>query len=66
MFRIMYGTHFLDNPASGRVMEKCGFTDTGVRRNCPSLAIGSDKAVRVSKLEISSAENSPTLSESSD
>ena len=65
MFRNMYGTHFLDNPASGRVMEKCGFTDTGVRRNCPSLAIGSDKEVRVMKLEISSAENSPTLSESS-
>ena len=25
----LLGTHFFDNPASGRVMEKCGFTATG-------------------------------------
>ena len=25
----IWGDHFIDNPASGRVMEKCGFSDIG-------------------------------------
>lgn len=36
-------------PASGRVMEKCGFVDTGQRRTCPGLLVGSEKEVRVLK-----------------
>ncbi|MGN1220574.1 MAG: GNAT family N-acetyltransferase [Candidatus Cryptobacteroides sp.] len=51
-FTTLYGEHFLDNPASGRVMEKCGFADTGERRTCPSLLVGADKEVRVLKLPL--------------
>ena len=36
--------------ASGRVMEKCGFVDTGVEAICPNLEVGSDCPVRVMKL----------------
>ena len=39
--------HFVDNPASGRVMEKCGFVDTGRETVCPNLEVGSDQPVRV-------------------
>jgi len=49
--RALWGEHFLDNPASGRVMEKCGFTDTGIRTNCEKLEVGADKPTRVLKLE---------------
>lgn len=49
VFKTLYGEHFTDNPASGRVMEKCGFTDTGQRRTCPGLSVGADKEVRVLK-----------------
>ena len=50
-FSTLWGTHFPDNPASGRVMEKCGFVDTGKEEFCPRLEIGSDRPVRVMKLE---------------
>jgi hypothetical protein len=36
--------------ASGRVMEKCGFVDTGEETICPNLEVGSDCPVRVMKL----------------
>jgi RimJ/RimL family protein N-acetyltransferase len=36
--------------ASGRVMEKCGFVDTGEEAICPNLEVGSDCPVRVMKL----------------
>ncbi len=49
---ILFGEHFTDNPASGRVMEKCGFTDTGERRKCPSLLVGAEKEVRVLTLNL--------------
>jgi len=49
--RIFYGDYFLDNPASGKVMEKCGFVPTGEERTCPNLMVGGDKTVRVLKLE---------------
>ena len=49
---ILFGAHFTDNPASGRVMEKCGFTDTGERRKCPSLLVGAEKEVRVLTLNL--------------
>ena len=38
-------------PASGRVMEKCGFVDTGKETLCPGLEIGGDKPVRVMRLD---------------
>ena len=43
--------HFIDNPASGRVMEKCGFIPTGETCIDETLA-GSDRPMRVLRLEI--------------
>ena len=42
--------HFTDNPASGRVMEKCGFRETGEMRYCENLYGGSKRPVKVMKL----------------
>ncbi|MGN0232429.1 MAG: GNAT family N-acetyltransferase [Muribaculaceae bacterium] len=44
--------HFEDNPASGRVMEKCGFTATGETVVDPRLYQGEDHNIRVLRLEI--------------
>jgi len=51
-FTTLWGDHFLDNPASGKVMLKCGFKDTGNTTTCDSLEVGSDKKCRVLKLEL--------------
>ncbi|MGM9787804.1 MAG: GNAT family N-acetyltransferase [Candidatus Cryptobacteroides sp.] len=40
--------HFIDNPASGRVMEKCGFVPTGETVINPDL--GCDTPIRVLRL----------------
>ncbi|MBO4724195.1 MAG: GNAT family N-acetyltransferase [Bacteroidaceae bacterium] len=50
-FTILWGDFFPSNPASGRVMTKCGFIDTGKEVVCPNLEIGSDQPVRVLKLD---------------
>jgi RimJ/RimL family protein N-acetyltransferase len=50
-FTVLWGDYFPSNPASGRVMEKCGFVDTGKETLCPNLEVGSDHPVRVMKLE---------------
>ena len=50
-FSTLWGSYFPDNPASGRVMEKCGFVDTGRESLCPNLAVGGDRPVKVMKLE---------------
>ena len=50
-FEVLWGDYFPENPASGRVMEKCGFIDTGREVLCPTLEIGSDKPVRVMRLD---------------
>lgn len=50
-FTILWGTYFPTNPASGRVMEKCGFCDTGEETICSNLEVGSDQPVKVMKLE---------------
>ena len=47
----LISSHFLDNPASGRVMEKCGFVATGETCVDESLA-GSARPMRVLRLEI--------------
>lgn len=44
--------HFIDNPASGRVMEKCGFVATGETCIDPSQYQGADRPIRVLRLEI--------------
>lgn len=50
-FTTLWGDYFTDNPASRRVMEKCGFTDCDIETECPKLLSGSDKRVRVMKLK---------------
>ena len=50
-FRTIWSDYFPDNPASGRVMEKCGFRDTSTINRCSRLQIGSDRPVKVMKLE---------------
>ena len=49
-FSVLWGDYFPDNPASGKVMAKCGFTDTGQEAICPNLEIGADRPVRIMKL----------------
>ena len=50
-FTTLWGDYFPGNPASGRVMEKCGFVDTGREVLCPNLEVGSDRPVRVLRLD---------------
>ena len=50
-FNTLWGDYFPENPASGKVMEKCGFQDTGITTLCPNLEVGSDRPVKVLKLE---------------
>jgi len=50
-FTVLWGDYFLDNPASGKVMLNCGFVDTGKETTCPYLQVGSEKFVRVLRLE---------------
>ena len=42
--------HFVDNPASGRVMEKCGFVATGDIAFDPNLYAGADRPIRVLRI----------------
>lgn len=50
-FRTLWSDYFPDNPASGRVMEKCGFRDTGRINRCSHLQLGADRPVKVMKLD---------------
>lgn len=43
--------YFVDNPASGRVMEKCGFQDTGKINWCSQLYRGDERPVKVMRLD---------------
>jgi RimJ/RimL family protein N-acetyltransferase len=45
--------HFVDNPASGRVMEKCGFVPTGETCIDANQYQGEGRPIRVLRLEIS-------------
>ena len=45
-------THFFDNPASGRVMEKCGFIPTGETYIGESLYAAEMRPLRVLRLEL--------------
>lgn len=44
--------HFIDNPASGRVMEKCGFIATGETCIDENMYQGKDRPIRVLRLEL--------------
>ncbi len=45
-------SHYIDNPASGRVMEKCGFVPTGETAVDTTLFDGKEHLMRVLRLEI--------------
>lgn len=49
-FKKLWGDYFVDNPASGRVMEKCGFYDTGASQYCHHLFGGEERPVKVMEL----------------
>ena len=44
--------HYIDNPASGRVMEKCGFVATGETCIDPSQYQGENRPIRVLRMEL--------------
>ena len=44
--------HFVDNPASGRVMEKCGFVPTGETCIDANQYQGANRPIRVLRLEL--------------
>ena len=50
-FDTLWCDYFPENPASGRVMEKCGFRDTGKVNCCSQLQLGADRPVKIMKLE---------------
>ena len=52
-FQTLWADYFIDNPASGRVMDKCGFTDTGKKNYCSRLLHGDDKPICVMRLDYS-------------
>ena len=47
----LWSDFFVDNPASGRVMEKCGFRDTGQLNLCSHLYHGDERPVKVMRLD---------------
>ena len=53
------GSHFLDNPASGRVLEKLGFTATGLIAPRLSCARGEDAPARLMRLQL--ADDGPAM-----
>ena len=50
-FQTLWSDFFVDNPASGRVMEKCGFRDTGDINWCSRLYRGNERPVKIMRLE---------------
>ena len=54
--------HFIDNPASGRVMEKCGFLPTGDICYGPTLHSGTARPIRVLRLNLNAQNESINMS----
>lgn len=50
-FQTLWGDFFEDNPASGRVMEKCGFRDTGKFSCLSHLYRGGEQPVKIMSLD---------------
>ena len=48
-FENIWADHFTGNPASGKVMMKCGFNDTGMLNRCSQLVGGDKDMVKVFK-----------------
>ena len=55
--RRITATHFVDNPASGRVLQKAGFRPTGVIRPGHSLARGGYDPVVCYALSLAGADD---------
>ena len=51
-FDDIWSDHFTGNPASGRVMQKCGFVDTGHLNRCSNLLGGDKDMVKIMKLDL--------------
>lgn len=49
-FKVLWCDCFVDNPASERVMLKCGFRDTGAFNLCSHLYRGDDRLVKIMRL----------------
>lgn len=58
-FSTIWSDFFVDNPASGRVMEKCGFRDTGDINYCSHLQVGNDRPVKIMRLDAPKKERDP-------
>jgi RimJ/RimL family protein N-acetyltransferase len=54
-FQSLEGSHFLDNPASGRVLEKLGFEPLGIVAPRMSCARGEDVPARLMRLDLAGA-----------
>ena len=54
--------HFIDNPASGRVMEKCGFLPTGDICYDPTLHNSAARPIRVLRLNLNAKNESINMS----
>lgn len=50
-FLTLWSDYFVDNPASGRVMEKCGFRETGDINWCSHLYRGDERPVKIMRLD---------------
>ena len=50
-FQTLWADFFEDNPASGRVMEKCGFRDTGETNYLSHLYRGDERPVKIMRLD---------------
>jgi RimJ/RimL family protein N-acetyltransferase len=55
-FTRLEGSHFLDNPASGRVLEKLGFEPLGITAPRLSCARGMEAQARLLRLTLSNVE----------
>lgn len=51
-FENIWSDHFTGNPASGRVMQKCGFVDTGRLNRCSNLLGGDKDLVKIMHLDL--------------
>ncbi len=50
-FITLWADHFVENPASGNVMEKCGFRDTGETNWLSNLYRGDERPVKIMRLD---------------
>jgi RimJ/RimL family protein N-acetyltransferase len=59
-FTQLEGSHFIDNPASGRVLEKLGFQPLGITAPRLSCARGTEAQARLMRLVLAGEESQDT------